>query len=213
VTRGYIKTEDDGSGKPLPVDVYDVEVLEVRKAGEMKDDGSFTVFMDLQVLDGPDAKSVTSVSLNFPAEENTKAQFWFKKKARGFFSVLREVDEDLEGDDEMEAIMEAMDGVKLTARLGIQAKGQYKGSQELLETRPLGESFEDPDDDDDDDDDEAAAEPEAKPETKAQRLRREAEEAEAEEAGADDEPEPEPEKKSARKPRAVAKRGTDKVGF
>lgn len=213
MTRGYIKTEDDGSGDALPIDTYDVEVLEVRKAGEMKDDESFTVFMDLQVLDGPDKKSVTSVSLNFPAESNTKAQFWFKKKARGFMSALRGVEDGLDGDDEIEAIIEAMTGCRVSARLGIQAKGQYKGSQELLETRALGESFEDPEagGDDDDDDDGPLDEPEAKPETKAQRLRREAEEAEAEEAGAEDEPEPEA-KPSARK-RTRAKPGTDKVGF
>lgn len=202
MTRGYIKTAGDGDGDQasLAKDDYEVKIVEARPGGEISDEGAFTLFIDLEVQSGPDKGAVTGVSLWFPPESNRKAQFYFKKKARGFAAAFAEVDEDLEegSEEERDAIVEALEefGKPFVASLGIQQKGSYKGSQELLATRPAGEDAED-----EPEEEEEGEEPEdEEPKKPARRSR----------AKKDEEEEEEEPKKPARSARSKEK---DKVAF
>lgn len=134
MTRKFLQTiGDDSSDNPaVPPGDYTVEVTEARAL-----EGKKVMFLDLKIVGGPDDGFVTSVSLYVP-EDGEKAVYHFRKKTRGFAQQLAGIDANTSDDEMMDAIADALVGAVVDAKLGVQTKGDYAGSQELLETKAAG---------------------------------------------------------------------------
>lgn len=112
---------------------YTVEVVDARPL-ENRDD---FLWLDLRILGGPDDGTIVSVSLNMPTDSSTRgAIFYFKRKMRGFYPKVANVFQ-LPDEQQAEALAEAVIGMRVEADLSVQTEGQYKGSQQLDETREI----------------------------------------------------------------------------
>jgi hypothetical protein len=133
MTRKYWESIDEPEVS-LPGGWYDVEITAARTI----ESNDKMIFMDLLVLRGPDKGSVTSVSLYCP-EDGEKAVFYFKSKTVGFAPALKQLAaKQLDDDEQVSALAGLLEGLQVSAFLGIQKDGsQFAGRQELLETRPI----------------------------------------------------------------------------
>lgn len=112
-------------------DTYTVEVVDVRVQRE-----DF-MWIDLKIVGGPDDGRTVSVSLNMPTDASSDGAIWFfKKKIRGFHPYIKDVWA-MPDEKQAEAIAERIEGKRVEADLSVQAEGQYKGSQQLDETREI----------------------------------------------------------------------------
>ncbi len=136
MTRKFIDNlNDSGEEVALEPNTYDLEVIDARDV----ESSPKMIFMDLKVLNGPDANRVTTVGLYIPEDEERGAQFHFKKKTRGLISALKQVaSKNLDDDEFIPALAEAFIGCQFEGKLGVQSGGDYDGRQELQESRPLG---------------------------------------------------------------------------
>jgi hypothetical protein len=214
VTRKFLDEEGEG-GDVLDESSYDLEVVEARAAETSK--GGDMIWLSLKVLHGPDKGRVSDVPLNIPDDDASRgALFHFKKKTAAFKPRWVGVS-DLPDDEMAEVMAERIAGMKIEAELGIQKKGPYAGSQELVNTKLLDEDDEpaprkkkaekedeederprkkrapkaEPEEDDDDDDDEE----EAAPRKKSKKARPEPEEDDDDDDD-DEDDEEEPKKRS-----------------
>lgn len=120
----------------LPPGLYDIEVADAHT----NDKAPTMVFLDLKVLNGPDAGKVTNVGLYVPTDDKQGAQFHFNNKVGGFAAALRAVDWSvISDDDELATVADTLIGLRVSAELGVQGEdaGQYAGKQELVKTKPL----------------------------------------------------------------------------
>lgn len=135
----YSATEA-GAAPALPADTYDVEVADARF--NEKNEEKPTIFLELRVLNGPQAGKIANVSLFFP-EAGAKGFFYYQKKIAGFmndrlkaaFTIASGASSVTEG---FKVIAEALKGQTVRATIGVQDKeGPHKGSNELAATAPL----------------------------------------------------------------------------
>jgi hypothetical protein len=115
-------------------DVVAAQESKVEVADARPLEGKDFVWLDLKILGGPDDGRLVSVSLNMPDDSASRgAKFYFEKKVRGFLPFLTNVWL-MPDEQQPAALAAAITGKQVFAKLGVQAEGQYKGSQELLET-------------------------------------------------------------------------------
>jgi hypothetical protein len=136
----YDMTES-GNVAAIPEGTYNVKV-EAARPNEKNYEGR-TIFLDLLILDGPSAGKVAQITLRVPDPEKDKrgAAFHWRNKIAGFFAydsvkeAIRKF-EDLELDNALNTLSDALVEKTVSATLGIQQAGPYKGSNELTATSP-----------------------------------------------------------------------------
>lgn len=134
MTRRFLENLESDAGEVVPAGVYDVEVVDARPI-----EGKSVMWLDLKVTGGPDAGRVVSVTLMIPDDNSSRgAVFHFKKKFRGFAPAVNMGQIlNLPDDEQVAAIADAIIGAKIEAVLSVQQGGNYDGSQQLDETKPL----------------------------------------------------------------------------
>lgn len=133
------------SGEGLGIDAvpegpYKFRVADARsKSGK----GNGTVFLDLEILEGPYAGQIAQVTLYIPdgSGKNPRgALFHFRKKTAGF-SVPAEVGRAMNGSGEPAPILaEALIGQVAEGELTIQSDGEYQGQNQLGATKPVDDA-------------------------------------------------------------------------
>lgn len=129
---------ETGGALGIPPGTYDVTVADVR----IKADSNM-LFLDLQVLNGPAAGQTAQVNLRFPQEGDKQGAFFhYRRKIAGFLDeALKAAFVNADNAPTPEAaysfIGDALKGKSVTAEIGVQEQGQYKGANELRETKPL----------------------------------------------------------------------------
>lgn len=123
----------------VPAGVYDVRVSDAR-AGKAE---SRTIFIDLEVLNGPAAGKVAQVNLFVPQPHERGQVFYYQKKTAGFRSpefkaALDQLGPEPAIDDLLEGIANFLIGKTVSANIEIQSGGQYDGQNQLESTKPLG---------------------------------------------------------------------------
>ena len=114
----------------VPEGGYDVKVLDTRSKNRV-------VFIDLEVLNGPHAGSLSQVSLYIPdGTAERGARFYFTKKLAGF-NPSPELGAAMNGGDPAPILAEAINGAEVRVELTVQTEGAYAGSNQLEWTKPL----------------------------------------------------------------------------
>ena len=134
----YERTESGSAGGIAP-GVYDVTVSDVRFKADSR-----TLFLDLDVLNGPSAGTTAQITLYIPKEGDKQGAFFnYRRKIAGFQGAdLKVAFEAADNAPSAEAaftvIADALRGKSVTAKIGLnQAEGPYKGTNELNESKPL----------------------------------------------------------------------------
>ena len=120
----------------VPEGTYTFRVLDAR-SHEGKGNG--TVFLDLEVVDGPLAGSLTQVSLFIPdgSGQNPRgAAFMFAKKVAGF-KLGPEIGRAMNGGKPAPILAEALVDQVVEGEVNVQGDGAYAGSNNLLSTKPV----------------------------------------------------------------------------
>jgi len=124
----------------IPEGVYDVRVSDARPGK----DESRTIFITLEVLNGPAAGKSTDVNLYVP-EIGSRAVFYYQKKTAGFAgpefkAALDALGPDPAIGDLLLGIANFLIGRTVTAEISLQKGGQYDGQNQLDNTKPSGVS-------------------------------------------------------------------------
>jgi len=137
MTRKFLESLDQEGGDVVPAGDYTVEVVDARAL----EDKPF-LWLDLKIVGGPDDGRVVTVGLNIPDDNSSRgAIFHFKKKIRAFSRILMDAAVfDLPDDEQPAQIADLIIGVTADVTLGVQADGQYEGSQQLDETQAPSEA-------------------------------------------------------------------------
>lgn len=120
----------------VPEGTYTFKVLDAR-SHEGKGNG--TVFLDLEVVDGPLAGSLTQVSLFIPDGTGNNprgAAFHFAKKVAGF-KLGPELGRAMNGGKPAPILAEALVDQVVEGEVDVQGDGAYAGSNNLLSTKPV----------------------------------------------------------------------------
>jgi hypothetical protein len=127
----------EGTGvEAVPEGVYDVKVLDARSHDGK---GNGTVFLDLEVLNGPHKGTLVQGSIYIPdgSEQNVRgALFHFRKKVGGF-TVPAEVGRAMDGGTPAPILAEALVGQTCQVELSVVKDGAYAGQNQLDGTKPL----------------------------------------------------------------------------
>lgn len=122
----------------VPAGTYTVKVVDARsKEGK----GHGTVFLDLEVVEGPYAGELSQVSLFIPdgtGQNPRGAAFFFAKKTGGF-TLGAEVGAAMNSGNPAAILAESLVGQIVEAELDVQEGGQYNGSNNLIATKSVGE--------------------------------------------------------------------------
>lgn len=134
MTRRYLG-DLDSENEVVDKGTYTVEVADARAV--QTGSGGDMLWIDLKVIGGPDDGRVVSVSCNLP-RDGEKGVFFLRKRLRGWNpQIVAKQVHMLPDEDQPDAIAEAIIGTKVEADLALQTEGQYKGSQQLDETRQI----------------------------------------------------------------------------
>ncbi len=123
----------------VPEGTYTFRVLDAR-SHEGKGNG--TVFLDLEVVDGPLAGSLTQVSLFIPDGKGNNprgAAFRFAKKVAGF-NLGPELGRAMNGGKPAPILAEALVDQVFEGEVDVQGEGQYAGSNNLLSSKPADDA-------------------------------------------------------------------------
>jgi len=130
---------DASAAVSVPEATYDVRVADAR-VGKAE---SRTIFLDLEILNGPAQGKVAQVSLYVPDASNRGAVYHYQNKTRGFrspefFAALQALGDEPLLETLLETIANYLVGRTAVAELSLQKGGQYDGQNQLDSTRPLG---------------------------------------------------------------------------
>ncbi len=134
-------TESGSSVDAVPEGVYRVSVT--RAQPNEKNPESRTLFLTLEVIDGPLAGKEAEVNLYVPDLDKDKrgARFHWNSKIRGFFAydAVKDAIKFFDGadlEDGLNAIADALIGKVVSAEIGINTKegDKYYGNNELTST-------------------------------------------------------------------------------
>jgi hypothetical protein len=139
----YDMTESGSSVDAIPEAVYRVTVT--RAAPNEKNPESRTIFLTLEVVEGPLVGKEAEVNLYVPDLNKDKrgARFHWNNKIRGFFAYdsVKDAIKFFDGaplEDGLNAVADALIGKVVTAEIGINTKegDKYFGNNELTSTTP-----------------------------------------------------------------------------
>lgn len=124
-----------GDRQSVPGGTYTVQISAARPYAK-----SSMLFLDLQVLSGPEAGKIGQVNLFVP-DPGAKGSFFFQKKIGGmiegpppgFLEALELADKE----QALNLLATALEGRTFTAELSVRTDGDYAGSNELESTKPL----------------------------------------------------------------------------
>lgn len=137
----YKAAETGANG--IPSSSYDVVVEDAR--GYVNEDKK-SLFLDVQVLNGPSQGKVASVKINFPKDGDKPGVFYhFRRKIAGFMdeslqAAFQTADRAPTPETALQTIADALKGKQVTAKIKLVADGAYKGTNELEETKSLSGS-------------------------------------------------------------------------
>lgn len=131
--------ESAEAGAPigLPDGSYDLEVTGARPRAESR-----LIFVDYVVLNGPSQGKSLQTNLYIPDSANSNGAFYFRKKIKGFLSpsvkaAFQLADSAASIEDAFDIIADSLEGVRLSAVVGLVKEGKYKGNNELQSSEPL----------------------------------------------------------------------------
>lgn len=119
----------------IPEGTYTVKVVDAR-ASEGKGNG--TVFLDLEVTEGPLAGEFTQVTLWIPdgtGRNPRGSAYHFSKKTAGF-KVGPEVGQAMNGGSPAPILAEVLVGQVATVELSVQGDGDFAGTNNLVSSKP-----------------------------------------------------------------------------
>lgn len=127
-----------GEEKVLAQAIYEVECTGARP--HVRDDGDGRgLFIDLEVMKGPQKGAFASVYVSVPQPGDRKAGYWYAKKMNGFgdlTAVYDSMPDDVRGG--LEVLCAAITGKTLLANIG-PGVGDFANRNSLGDTKPADE--------------------------------------------------------------------------
>lgn len=131
--------KNGGGSVALPAGPYEVEVSATRTKAKETDKSIGTIFLDLDVVAGPSAGAQAQGMIAFPKANQRGALHFFFKKLAGFGDLSAVFSQFDTADDaaKLEILADSLVGRRVIAVFSLRQDGEYAGSNQLEETKPV----------------------------------------------------------------------------
>lgn len=122
----------------IPEGTYTVEVTDARTLATSR-----LLFIDLKVLEGPQAGKTAQVNLYLPEAGNRGAGFHFRNKILGFgdlSAAFQQMDHAADIAGALSILADALIGRRVYAEIELRNDGDYAGTNQLAKTKPVDDA-------------------------------------------------------------------------